>query len=1176
MKRMPPLLLLDNDGLQQYTDYNHSNPSNSVRRAAFTFHDGFVKLSGSTDSVSLRLNNVSYPSEDQDAANKTYVDTVVKQTIDGLHIKQSVAAASTEEISLTSLVVGLVIDGYTLALQDRVLLKDQVTDPTQNGIWQITTLAAERPDDFASGFRASGSYAFVDRGVAHMDKSFVCVTNKVDGFGTPNDIVDSSALQFNTYSVRPAALAGEGLEVDGTSANRMQVDHDVVPYRALPNTFTGINTFESRVVVTDHIETPYVSVPTAIIPNALTNVINREYHERSFNEFQWKQPVITATAVHQSLVANYPSSAFMVFASTHTSSVVFRPRGGGQDQNLNFIDEILTAGGTVDQWGADDQFSYDQLYFTRFPMVGSAPVYNEVKKAVVIDGAFLPLSDNAAVNLVNQTLMVAAQIPAGGTPANKILLGYGGAGTDLAQVVSELNGGWSIRYENASGTIVKKVPISIPTVAEEQLVTSQEHIFVLAFTYLRDTDDFRVRFQWTNTDGTVLVGMEGGSSGVVVVSSNNTGTETGWPETPNFGIHPFALGHTHDPVDAAIKDVRIFDAIQPSGTFNAQFNSMLDLLKETEITPSNLLTEGSIVDDVTLVAGDRVLLLNQRDPVENGIFIVSPGNLAPERSPDADTSVDLSGSVIVAMEGTLNASKAYVCTTPGPALVDSSSLSFALIGSSPQQLAGATGSGIVANLAGGLAINVDGTTVEVRTDNNQLQVKGGLDNAMLGDKPNTFHEVNSFVSGEVSTSKGTGSIVVSNGGGLGIDGAVHCENVIVHATTPSSNQTSGSLQIAGGVGVQGDLHCEATVMHATTVSTDQQSGTLQVAGGVGVQGDLHCHATVVHATTTSMDQTSGALQVAGGVGVQGDLHCEATVVHASTASTDQTSGALRVAGGVGVQGDIHCEATVVHANTASIDQISGALQVAGGVGVQGDLHCEATVVHASTASTDQTSGALQVAGGVGVQGDLHCEATVMHATTASTSQTTGALQVAGGVGVQGDIQCFASIVNASTASTSRSTGALRVEGGVGIKGDTHVGSGTESTGPTTGALTVNGGAGISGPVHCTGLFNYSDINLKEELVPLQGALESITQLTGYSFNWKASGRSDIGVVAQEVAAMDERCTMQGDYLSVDYTRLVPYLLEAIKAVNQKADSLKRQLDLVTESQSQSTKRQRTK
>ena len=1134
---MPPLLLLDNDGVHQYTDYNTSNPSSSVRRGAFTFHDGFVKLMGNTDSVSLRLNNVSYPSDDQDAANKTYVDTVVKQTIDGLHIKQSVAAATTEEISLASLVVGLLLDGYTLASEDRVLLRNQVTNPSENGIWQITTLAAVRPDDFVSGFRASGSYVFVDRGVANMDKSFVCVTDKVDALGTPNDIVDSSALQFNTYSVRPAALAGDGLEVDGTSANRMQVDHDVVPYRALPNTFTDINTFESRVVVTDHIETPYVSVPTANIPNAITNVINREYHERSFNEFQWKQPVITATAVHQSLVANYPSTAFTVFASTHTSSVAFRPRGGGQDQNLNFIDEILTEGATVDQWGADDQFSYDQLYFTRFAMSGSAPIYNTVKKAVVIDGAFLPLSDNSAVNLVNQTLMVAAQIPAGGTPANKILIGYGGAGTDRAQVVSELNGGWSIRYENSSGTIVKNVPISVPTVAEEQLLTSQEHIFVLAFTYLQDTDDFQVRFQWTNTDGTALVGMEGGSSGVVVVSSN-TGTETGWPQTPNFGIHPFALGHIHDPVNAGVKDVRIFDTL-PLGNFNTQFNAMLDLLKETEITPSNLLTEGSVVDDVTLVGGDRVLLLNQRDPIDNGIFIISPANLAPERSPDAGTSVDLSGSVIVATEGTLNASKAYVCTSPGPALVDSSSLSFALIGSSPQQLAGAIGSGIVANSAGGLAINVDGTTVEVRTDNNQLQVKGGLDNAMLGDKANTFHEVNSFVSGEASTSKSTGSLVVSNGGGLGIDGAVHCENVMVHATTPSSNQTSGSLQIAGGVGVQGDLHCEATVMHATTASTDQMSGALQVTGGVGVQGDFHCENTVMHATTATTDQTSGALQVSGGVGVQGDLHCEATVMHATTASTDQTSGAL---------------------------------QVAGGVGVQGDLHCEATVMHATTASTDQTSGALQVAGGVGVQGDVHCEATVMHATTASTSQTTGALQVAGGVGVQGDIQCLASIVNASTASTSRSTGALRVEGGVGIKGDTHVGSGTGSTGPTTGALTVNGGAGISGPVHCTGLFNYSDINLKEELVPLQGALESVTQLTGYSFNWKASGRSDIGVVAQEVAAMDERCTMQGDYMSVDYTRLVPYLLEAIKDVNQKADSLKRQLDTLTVT----TKRQRTK
>ena len=61
-------------------------------------------------------------------------------------------------------------------------------------------------------------------------------------------------------------------------------------------------------------------------------------------------------------------------------------------------------------------------------------------------------------------------------------------------------GAWSIRYENASGSIAKNVPLRRPAVDEELLVTSQEHIFVLAFTYRSSTDDFLVRFQWTNTD----------------------------------------------------------------------------------------------------------------------------------------------------------------------------------------------------------------------------------------------------------------------------------------------------------------------------------------------------------------------------------------------------------------------------------------------------------------------------------------------------------------------------------------------------------------------------------------------------------------------------------------------------------------------------------------------------
>ncbi|MEX2145264.1 MAG: tail fiber domain-containing protein, partial [Candidatus Spechtbacterales bacterium] len=55
------------------------------------------------------------------------------------------------------------------------------------------------------------------------------------------------------------------------------------------------------------------------------------------------------------------------------------------------------------------------------------------------------------------------------------------------------------------------------------------------------------------------------------------------------------------------------------------------------------------------------------------------------------------------------------------------------------------------------------------------------------------------------------------------------------------------------------------------------------------------------------------------------------------------------------------------------------------------------------------------------------------------------------------------------------------------------------------------------PVHSNGgFFYYSDISLKENIRPLEGALEKVLRLEGVSFNWKEDGKASIGLVAQNV------------------------------------------------------------
>lgn len=92
------------------------------------------------------------------------------------------------------------------------------------------------------------------------------------------------------------------------------------------------------------------------------------------------------------------------------------------------------------------------------------------------------------------------------------------------------------------------------------------------------------------------------------------------------------------------------------------------------------------------------------------------------------------------------------------------------------------------------------------------------------------------------------------------------------------------------------------------------------------------------------------------------------------------------------------------------------------------------------------------------------------------------------------------------------------------------------------------------------LMENSDRRLKKNIQPLQSALHSINQLNGYTYNWKGGDRSDgtqIGVIAQEVKTVLPELVSEDSegMLSVNYTSLVPVLIEAVKEQQIQLDML---------------------
>ena len=92
---------------------------------------------------------------------------------------------------------------------------------------------------------------------------------------------------------------------------------------------------------------------------------------------------------------------------------------------------------------------------------------------------------------------------------------------------------------------------------------------------------------------------------------------------------------------------------------------------------SNGLEAGDTIDGVTLVASDRVLLKNQSNATENGLYLaVANGAGAASRDPEHDTIAELSGGMITVNQGSANDNKIFLCTTDSDGSIGSTNITY--------------------------------------------------------------------------------------------------------------------------------------------------------------------------------------------------------------------------------------------------------------------------------------------------------------------------------------------------------------------------------------------------------------------------------------------------------------------------------------------------------------------
>jgi hypothetical protein len=94
-------------------------------------------------------------------------------------------------------------------------------------------------------------------------------------------------------------------------------------------------------------------------------------------------------------------------------------------------------------------------------------------------------------------------------------------------------------------------------------------------------------------------------------------------------------------------------------------------------------------------------------------------------------------------------------------------------------------------------------------------------------------------------------------------------------------------------------------------------------------------------------------------------------------------------------------------------------------------------------------------------------------------------------------------------------------------------------------------------------FFSSDIRLKENISPITKALEKVKSISGNTYTKKSDGSAHTGVIAQEIEALGLpgiTTTRSSGYMAVDYEKIVPLLIEAIKELSAKVDTLENQIN----------------
>jgi hypothetical protein len=191
--------------------------------------DTFATKTFDTDNTLAANSASAVPSQ---SAVKSYVDNLIT----GLKWKPAVRVSSTGPGTLaTSFAAGQVVDGVTLVLGNRIMLRHQAT-ASQNGLRIVTAGTPTRAPDADTAAEIAGCTVMVEEGALYGDTQWTCTNNE-------NLVLDTDPIVFAQIAGAGTYSAGTGLQLTGNQFSTTLL--------GTANTWALAQTFTAAPVFTD-------------------------------------------------------------------------------------------------------------------------------------------------------------------------------------------------------------------------------------------------------------------------------------------------------------------------------------------------------------------------------------------------------------------------------------------------------------------------------------------------------------------------------------------------------------------------------------------------------------------------------------------------------------------------------------------------------------------------------------------------------------------------------------------------------------------------------------------------------------------------------------------------------------------------------------------------------------